>query len=103
MPLHFTSMPFTANGISADITSLLRNMTANLYPGPHSQDEPEGNRSSSSSDGPSTEPEIRVGGNINVDLGDQMPEELSRALRSVMEMLSGAASHGNSQDNLNGR
>lgn len=100
MPPQFTSMPFTANGIPVDITSMIRNMTANVYQVPHSQDESQG---VGNSDIPFPEQEIRIGGNINVNLGDQMPEELSGALRSVMEMFSGAAPHDNSQENLNER
>ncbi|XWS25144.1 hypothetical protein CRYUN_Cryun27aG0045300 [Craigia yunnanensis] len=54
----------------------------------------------------SEEPGIRIGGNINLNLGDQMqmqiPEELTGAFRSVMEMFSGTAPHGNTQD-TNGR
>ncbi|KAK3041374.1 hypothetical protein RJ639_001572 [Escallonia herrerae] len=87
----FTSMPFNANGLTTDIASMLMNMAANVQ-GQHSQDGPGG-----------SEPEVRIGGNVNVNLGDQMPQDLTGALRSVMEMLSGAASHGNTQDNMNGR
>ncbi|KAJ0243102.1 SGTA protein [Hirschfeldia incana] len=50
------------------------------------------------------EPEIRVGGNINIDLGgsDQMPEEFSGALRSMMQMFGGGGSQeGNNNNNNN--
>ncbi|KAK3021483.1 hypothetical protein RJ639_045866 [Escallonia herrerae] len=87
----FTSMPFNANGLTTDIASMLMNMAANVQ-GQQSQDGPGG-----------SEPEVRIGGNVNVNLGDQMPQDLTGALRSVMEMLSGAAPHGNTQDNMNGR
>ena len=105
MPSQFTSVPLTANGMPVDIGSLIRNMTAN-YQGAHPQDEPQGDSNNTSP----SDADIRIGGNINVNLGEQMPEELSGALRSVMEMFSGTAPpppppppHGNSQDNMSRR
>ncbi|XP_017248510.1 uncharacterized protein LOC108219529 [Daucus carota subsp. sativus] len=105
MPSQFTSVPLTANGMPVDIGSLIRNMTAN-YQGAHPQDEPQGDSNNTTP----PDADIRIGGNINVNLGDQMPEELSGALRSVMEMFSGTAPpppppppHGNSQDNMSRR
>ncbi|KAK1386881.1 Small glutamine-rich tetratricopeptide repeat-containing protein alpha [Heracleum sosnowskyi] len=98
VPPQFTSVPLTANGIPIDIGSLIRNMTSNY------QDMPQGDSNNTAS----PDADIRIGGNINVNLGDQMPEELSGALRSVMEMFSGTAPppppppHGNSQDNMRG-
>ncbi|KAL8133726.1 uncharacterized protein LOC141677718 isoform X2 [Apium graveolens] len=104
VPPQFTSVPLSANGIPVDIGSLIRNMTSN-YQGAHPQDMPQGDGNTSVPDA-----DIRIGGNINVNLGEQMPEDLSGALRSVMEMFSGTAppppqppSHGNSQDNMSGR
>lgn len=49
------------------------------------------------------EPEIRLGGNINIDLGgsDQMPEEFSGALRSMMQMFGGGSQEGNHNNNNN--
>lgn len=92
------SVPLTANGNTIDIGSWMQNMTSN-YQGAHSQDEPQGDGNNTAS----PEADIGIGGNINVNLGDQMPEELSGALRSVMEMFSGTAPpppppppHGNS-------
>lgn len=99
MPPQFTSVPLTANGIPVDIGSLIRNMTSS-YQGAHPQDAPQGDSNTAAPDA-----DIRIGGNINVNLGDQMPEDLSGALRSVMEMFSGTAPpppHGNSQDNMRG-
>lgn len=105
VPPQFTSVPLTANGFPVDIGSLIRNMTSN-YQGAHPQDMPQGDSNNTAS----PDEDIRIGGNINVNLGDQMPEELSGALRSVMEMFSGATPpppppppHGNSQDNMRGR
>lgn len=97
MPPPFTSMPFNANGIPVDIASMFRNIAANM--GQHNQDRQEGEINADGVD----EPEIRIGGNINVNLGEQMPEELTGALRSVMEMFSGASPPANQQDNVNGR
>ncbi|KAH7834379.1 hypothetical protein Vadar_015389 [Vaccinium darrowii] len=99
MPPPFTSMPFNANGIPVDIASMFRNMAANVYQGQHAQDRQEAEINTDGVD----EPEIRIGGNINVNLGEQMPEELTGALRSVMEMFSGASPSANQQDNVNGR
>lgn len=48
------------------------------------------------------DPEIRVGGNINIDLGGsdhQMPEEFSGALRSMMQMFGGGSQEGNNNNN----
>ncbi|KAK4429653.1 Small glutamine-rich tetratricopeptide repeat-containing protein [Sesamum alatum] len=94
----FTSMPFNINGLPADITSMLMNMAGNAFPGPHSQNGHEGENEA----GTPNEPGIRVGGNINVNV-NELPEDLSGALRSMMGMFSGAASHGNQQDDSNGR
>lgn len=103
MPPEFTSVPLTANGIPVDIGSLIRNMTSN-YQGAHPQDVPQGDSNNTAA---APDADIRIGGNINVNLGEQMPEELSGALRSVMEMFSGTAPppppQGNSQDNMRGR
>lgn len=103
-PTPFTSMPFSVNGIPVDMASMLRNMAGNVYQGgQQGQPGPEGGGNTNAEE-TLDEPEIRIGGNITVNLGDQIPEDLSGALRSVMDMLSGgAASNGNSQDNLNGR
>ncbi|KAL0351488.1 UNVERIFIED_CONTAM: Small glutamine-rich tetratricopeptide repeat-containing protein beta [Sesamum calycinum] len=94
----FASMPFNINGLPADITSMLMNMAGNAFPGPHPQNGHEGENEA----GIHNEPGIRVGGNINVNV-NELPEDLSGALRSMMGMFSGAASHGNQQDDSNGR
>ncbi|GMP79405.1 hypothetical protein CsSME_00034962 [Camellia sinensis var. sinensis] len=100
MPPPFTSMPFNANGLPADIASMFRNMAGNAFQGQHPQHRREADGNTDTVD----EPEIRVGGNVNVNFGEQMPEELTGALRSVMEMFQGASSSSvNRQDNVNGR
>lgn len=70
----------------------------NAHPGSHSQERQEDSFNS----GGASEPEIRIGGNINVNL-DQMPEDITGAFQSMMEMLSGGASPGQPQDQTNGR
>ncbi|XP_028089151.1 small glutamine-rich tetratricopeptide repeat-containing protein beta isoform X4 [Camellia sinensis] len=100
MPPPFTSMPFNANGLPADIASMFRNMAGNAFQGQHPQHRQEADGNTDTVD----EPEIRVSGNVNVNFGEQMPEELTGALRSVMEMFQGASSSSvNRQDNVNGR
>lgn len=90
----FSSMPFNVGALPADLASMFMNMAANAYQGTNAQDRPAGERNG--------EPEIRIGGNISVNLGEQMPEELSGALRSVMEMFSGGAPpQGNPRDSMN--
>lgn len=49
------------------------------------------------------EPEMRSGGNASVDFVEEMPEDLTLVLRSVMEMFSGAASSGQPPDQMDGR
>ncbi|CDP10905.1 unnamed protein product [Coffea canephora] len=99
VPPPFTSMPFDATGLPVDIASMFMNMAPNLSPGQNFHSGHEGTSSTDAHD----EPEIRMGGNINVDLGEHMPEEFSGALRSMMQMFSGAAPHGNPEENVNGR
>ncbi|PRQ26537.1 putative acetyltransferase A, auxiliary subunit [Rosa chinensis] len=97
-PPLFGSMPFNAGSGPADFANMFMNMAANAYQGQHSQDS-QGDDHSSNVNGVD-EPEIMVDGNINVNFGE-MPAELSGALRSVMQMFSGATSQGNSQDTPN--
>ena len=108
---HSMPMQFDINGISVDFSSMLRNMTAHM--GEQSQDRQGQDGSANGSD----EPEIIIGGNIGVNMTETMPDEphlgvnmtetmpdeLRGAFRSMMEMFSGAASHGNAQDAMNGR
>lgn len=76
--------------LNPDLMSMFMNMAGNTFPGNHSRTGEgggDGNRNGSD------EPEIHhVGGNINIDLGvgEQMPEEISGALRSMMQMFGGS-------------
>ncbi|KAJ6930613.1 small glutamine-rich tetratricopeptide repeat-containing protein alpha [Populus alba x Populus x berolinensis] len=94
---HSMPMQFDINGVPVDFSSMLRNMTAHM--GEQSPDRQGQDGSANGSD----EPEIRIGGNIGVNMTENMPDELRGAFRSMMEMFSGAASHGNAQDAMNGR
>ncbi|CAH8354140.1 unnamed protein product [Eruca vesicaria subsp. sativa] len=65
-----------------------------------------GNRGGDGNINGTNEHEIRVGGNINIDLGaaDQMPEEFSGALRSMMQMFGGSQEgNNNNPQGTNGR
>ncbi|CAN6846587.1 unnamed protein product [Brassica oleracea] len=76
--------------LNPDMMSMFMNMAGNGG---------DGNRNGTN------EPEIRVGGNINIDLGaaDQMPEEFSGALRSMMQMFGGSQeSNNNNPQGTNG-
>ncbi|KAJ7959134.1 Small glutamine-rich tetratricopeptide repeat-containing protein [Quillaja saponaria] len=97
-PPPFTSMPFDVNGLPADLASMFMNMAANAQQGQHSQ---ERQGEENNPNGPN-EPEVRIGGNINLNF-EQMPEDLTGALRSMMDMFSGAASRGQPPDHMNGR
>ncbi|PSS19914.1 Small glutamine-rich tetratricopeptide repeat-containing protein [Actinidia chinensis var. chinensis] len=99
VPPPLTSMPFNANGLPADIASMFMNMASNMHQGQHSQASTEADSSTDTFD----EPEIRIGGNINLNFGDQMPEDITGALRSVMEMFSGASPSANQPEDMNGR
>ncbi|XVF36901.1 hypothetical protein REPUB_Repub19eG0098800 [Reevesia pubescens] len=96
------TMPFDTSALPTDFASMLMNMAASAYQG-----QPYQNREGEDIDmNGSEDPGIRVGGNVNLNFGDQMqmqiPEELTGAFRSVMEMFSGTSPQGNTQD-TNGR
>ncbi|PIN16168.1 TPR repeat-containing protein [Handroanthus impetiginosus] len=94
----FPPMSFNINGLPTDITSMLMNMTGNASQG-HFQNGPDGENEA----GAPNEPGIRMGGNINLNV-NELPEELSGALRSMMGMFSGAAPpNGNQHNESNGR
>lgn len=102
MPPPFTSIPFDTTSLPSDFASMFMNMAANAttsYQGQHSRERPGEDYHMNGPD----EPEIRIGGNINLNFVDQMPEQLTGALRSVMEMVAGAASNRNSEDNTDER
>ncbi|KAH1100350.1 hypothetical protein AAZX31_13G063800 [Glycine max] len=97
VPPPFSSMSFNPR----DIASMFMNITnpTNAQPqGSHSHQE----RQEDSNGSGTSEPEIRIGGNISVNMED-MPEDITGALQSMMEMLSGAAPPGQPQDQTNGR
>ncbi|KAM3306152.1 small glutamine-rich tetratricopeptide repeat-containing protein 2 isoform X3 [Capsicum chacoense] len=98
MPPPFASMSFDGNGIP-DLSNELMNMTRDAFQGQHGSNGPDGSSNANSTD----EPVIRISRSVNLGFGDQMPEELTGTLRSVMEMFSGAQPPGNPQDNMNGR
>ncbi|CAH8376868.1 unnamed protein product [Eruca vesicaria subsp. sativa] len=78
--------------LNPDMMSMFMNMT--------------GNRGGDGNINGTNEHEIRVGGNINIDLGaaDRMPEEFSGALRSMMQMFGGSQEgNNNSPQGINGR
>lgn len=91
-------MSFDGNGIP-DLSNELMNMTRDAFQGQHGSNGPDGSSNADSND----EPVIRISRSVNLGFGDQMPEELTGTLRSVMEMFSGAQPPGNPQDNMNGR
>nr|XP_025610254.1 small glutamine-rich tetratricopeptide repeat-containing protein isoform X2 [Arachis hypogaea] len=92
----FPSVPFNPN----DIASMFRDMAANVtgsHHGSHSQERPVDANATSAN-----EPEIRIGGNINLNF-DEMSDDVTGAFRSMMEMFSGSSSQGQRQDHMNGR
>ncbi|KHG12584.1 Sgta [Gossypium arboreum] len=94
------TMPFDASSLPTEIASMLMNMASSAYQGQPSQNRQGEDNNINGSE----EPGIRVGGNINLNFGEQMqiPEELTGAFRSVMEMFSGTPPHGNNQDTNGG-
>ncbi|OMO55553.1 Tetratricopeptide-like helical [Corchorus olitorius] len=92
------TMPFDTSALPSDFASMFRNMVGSAYQGQPSQNR----QGEDVNPNGSEEPGIRLGGNINMNFGDQLPEELTGAFRSVMEMFSGSPPHGNPQDR-NGR
>lgn len=69
----------------------------NQHQGSHPQERQEDGNSTGAN-----EPEIRIGGNVSVNL-DQIPQDLTGAFQSMMEMLSGAVPPGQPHDQMNGR
>uniref|UniRef100_K7M6V6 Uncharacterized protein n=1 Tax=Glycine max TaxID=3847 RepID=K7M6V6_SOYBN len=95
-PPPFSSMPFNPRDIASMFMNFT-NATNAQQQGSHSQERQEDSNGSGAS-----EPEIRIGGNISVNMED-MPEDITGAFQSMMEMLSGAAPPGQPQDQMNGR
>lgn len=90
VPPPFT-MPFNMNSLPTDFANMFMNMAGS-----------QGQSSGSDNVDQSEEPGIRLGGNINFNLGEQMPEDLTGALRSMMQMFSGPSTE-NTQDPASGR
>ncbi|XP_030528037.1 small glutamine-rich tetratricopeptide repeat-containing protein [Rhodamnia argentea] len=93
VPPPFGSFPLDPNAIPANLSSMFTNWGSTAYQGQEQHSQGEG----------SGDPEIRIGGNINLNVGENMPENLSGALRSVMEMFTGTASRENAPDGADGR
>lgn len=98
MPPPFASMSFDANDIP-DLSNVFMNMRTDAFQGQHGPNGPEGSNNADSTN----DPVIRISRSINLGFGEQMPEELTGTLRSVMEMFSGAQPPENTQDSMNGR
>ncbi|XP_073022593.1 uncharacterized protein [Primulina eburnea] len=97
-PPPFPSMPFNIDALPSDFASMLRNMSTYGNPGQIFE-----NQSAGQSDtGAHAEPEIRIGGNINLNV-NELPEEVSGAFRSMMGMFSGTSPQDNQQDDFHGR
>lgn len=90
-PASFGSMPFNPSNLASMFMA-----AANAGQGSHSQEGQEDANSSGAN-----EPEIRFGGNVNVNQ-DQIPQELRGAFQSVMHMFSGNAPPGQPHDQMNG-
>ncbi|XP_073143240.1 uncharacterized protein [Henckelia pumila] len=97
-PPPFPSMPFNIDALPTDFAGMLRNMSAYGNPGQIFENRPAGQ----SDTGAHAEPEIRIGGNINLN-ANELPEEVSGAFRSMMGMFSGTPPQGNQQNDFHGR
>lgn len=95
VPPSFT-IPFNLGALPTDLASMFMNMGATQ--GQTSQNRQEETDNVNGSE----EPGIRIDGNINFNLGEQMPEDLTGALRSVMQMFSGTTPPGNTPDATHG-
>ncbi|KAL2317799.1 hypothetical protein Fmac_031675 [Flemingia macrophylla] len=96
VPPPFSSVQFNPNDFANMFRNIAPNAT-NAHQGLHGHVREE----DTNNGGGAREPEIRIGGNISVNL-DQMPGDLPGAVRSMMEMLSGAVPPGQ-QDQMSGR
>lgn len=100
-PPPFPSMPFNVT-LPSEISNMFMNMaatTTNPFHGQHADDRGEDIRSGTGSGDPGT----NMDGNFSFSIGDGMPQDLNGALRSMMQMFTGAAPGGNPEDNINGR
>ncbi|KAK4723866.1 hypothetical protein R3W88_026645 [Solanum pinnatisectum] len=98
MPPPLGSVSFDGNGIP-NLMNVFMNMTRDAIQGQHGPNGPERNNNADSTN----EPVIRISRSFNLGFGEQMLEELTGTLRSVMEMFSRAQPPKNPRDNMNGR
>ncbi|KAJ8762942.1 hypothetical protein K2173_023071 [Erythroxylum novogranatense] len=83
----FSTLPFDISAVPTEFANMLGKVMANVNVGQHVQNREGEDGNVDGSD----RPDARTGGNINLNLGEILPEELSGTLNSVMEMFSGAA------------
>ncbi|GAB2290446.1 hypothetical protein Dimus_024726 [Dionaea muscipula] len=84
-PPTFTSIPFAAGSLPADIAGMFSNFVGRPPQGENSREPPhEGSNLNGFDD-----PGVSIGGNIDVNIAEQMPEELMGTLRSMMGMFQG--------------
>ncbi|XP_042494696.1 small glutamine-rich tetratricopeptide repeat-containing protein-like [Macadamia integrifolia] len=94
---------FTAPAFNpADLASMLLNLAATSYQeqSQQAQNNPHDGSDREDQEG-MDEPEITIDGNITLNFGEELPEELSGAWRNVMDVLSGATRHDHTQGNMN--
>lgn len=98
----FPSIPPFNVTLPSEISNMFMNMAGNAtnpFHGQHSQHGSEENRSGNGLDDPGPS----MDGNFSFSIGDGMPQDLNGALRSMMQMFTGAAPGGNPQDDINRR
>ncbi|KAG6608061.1 Small glutamine-rich tetratricopeptide repeat-containing protein beta, partial [Cucurbita argyrosperma subsp. sororia] len=93
----FPSMPFNGT-LPSEISNIFMNMAAN-----HGQHTGVGGEENRSGNGSADDPRTNMDANFSFSVGDGMPQDLNGALRSMMQMFTGAASGTNPQDNINRR
>ncbi|XP_022980997.1 small glutamine-rich tetratricopeptide repeat-containing protein 2 isoform X1 [Cucurbita maxima] len=93
----FPSMPFNGT-LPSEISNIFMNMAAN-----HGQHTGVGGEENRSGNGSADDPRTNMDANFSFSVGDGMPQDLNGALRSMMQMFTGAAPGGNPQDNINRR
>ncbi|CAI0395585.1 unnamed protein product, partial [Linum tenue] len=91
VPPPFGSMPFDPSSIPMNFANMMRNVMPDVqHTGEHHEQGGHG-ESRTAPDEPHQQPGAGIGGSMNINLGEMMPDELRGALRSAMEMFSGAA------------
>ncbi|CAL1362327.1 unnamed protein product [Linum trigynum] len=91
VPPPFGSMPFDPSSIPMNFANMMRNVMPDVqHTGEHHEQGGQG-PTRNPPDEPHQQPGAGVGGSMNINLGEMMPDELRGALRSAMEMFSGAA------------